>query len=233
MKAHAAIEAIAFDLDGTLIDSAAGVALALNTALTTAGLPGFELATVRSWIGDGPDSLILRALEASRLRDTDLPSLASMLRKVFDTTTLHDPGAQGAAYAGIADLLGDLSDTRPLVVVTNKPSPLARAVLEAAGLLNHFAAVHGADTPVQRKPSPLLIQQAAAGLGITTDALLMVGDGPADLQAAHAAGCRAAWVSWGYGPAPARADVWRLDAPRELIARLQSPEPATGRTPIH
>ena len=87
------IAAIFFDLDGTLVDSAAGVALALNTALAEAELPSFELATVRSWIGDGPDALILRALEASRLRDVDLPSLAARLRQRFDAATLATPSA--------------------------------------------------------------------------------------------------------------------------------------------
>jgi phosphoglycolate phosphatase len=217
------IQAIAFDLDGTLVNSAAGVALALNAALMNAGLAGFDLATVRGWIGDGPDALIQRALRASALDDVNPATLAWRLRRDFDEVTLQDPTAQGDPYPGTADLLRALSDVYPLVVVTNKPTPLARAVLEGAGLLAFFSAVHGADTPAQRKPSPLLIEQAAQRLGLPTAELLMVGDGPADLRAARAAGCRAAWVSWGYGEPPAvlAGDIWRLDAPRDLIARLQ------------
>lgn len=221
MSAH--IQAIAFDLDGTLVDSAAGVALALNAALMNAGLPGFEQAAVRDWIGDGPDALIQRALRASVLDGINGADLAWRLRRDFDEVTLQDPAAQGAPYPGTADLLRALSDAYPLVVVTNKPTPLARAVLEAAGLLPYFSAVHGADTRAQRKPSPLLIEQAAQRLGLPTAELLMVGDGPADLRAARAAGCRAAWVSWGYGQPPAvlAGEVWRLHSPRDLIVRLQ------------
>lgn len=228
MSAH--IQAIAFDLDGTLVDSAAGVALALNAALMNAGLPGFEQAAVRDWIGDGPDALIQRALRASVLDGINGADLAWRLRRDFDEVTLQDPAAQGAPYPGTADLLRALSDAYPLVVVTNKPTPLARAVLEAAGLLPYFSAVHGADTPAQRKPSPLLIEQAAQRLGLPTAELLMVGDGPADLRAARAAGCRAAWVSWGYGQPPAvlAGEVWRLHSPRDLIARLQP-----DATPFH
>lgn len=224
------LQAIAFDLDGTLVDSAAGVALALNAALMNAGLGRFDLATVRGWIGDGPDALIQRALRASELDGVPPAHLAWRLRRDFDEVTLQDPTAQGDPFAGVPELLRALADVYPLVVVTNKPTPLARAVLEGAGLLAFFSAVHGADTPAQRKPAPLLIEQAAQRLGLPTAELLMVGDGPADLRAARAAGCRAAWVSWGYGEPPAvlAGDIWRLDAPRDLIARLQ---PDT--TPIH
>lgn len=222
------LRAIAFDLDGTLVDSAAGVALALNDALARAGLPGFDVAAVRGWIGDGPDALVHRALRASALDGVSPATLAWRLRRDFDAATLRTPAAQGAPYPGVAALLRALSQAHPLVVVTNKPTPLARAVLDAAGLLGHLSAVHGADTPAERKPSPRLIEQAAQGLGLPPAALLMVGDGPADLQAACAAGCRAAWAGWGYGPAPGpAADAWRLDAPQDLIARLRQPAPMT------
>jgi phosphoglycolate phosphatase len=225
--------ALFFDLDGTLVDSAAGVALALNTALAEAELQGFELATVRGWIGDGPDALILRALEASQLRDVDLPSLAAHLRRRFDAATLATPSAQGAAFDGIATMLSRLSDHYPMVVITNKPTPLSRAVLKAAGLLAHFEQVHGADLPEQRKPSPLLIQRAAHQLGVATEAVLFIGDGPADLKASQAAGCRLAWADWGYGPLPAvlPADVWRLSAPADLLAGL--PTHDLPRAQIH
>jgi len=220
------VAALCFDLDGTLVDSAAGVALALNTALAEDGLPPFELATVRGWIGDGPDALIARALDAGGLHG--LPALAARMRLRFDAATLAVPSAQGKAYPGIAALLARLAGRYPMAVVTNKPTPLARAVLDAAGLLEHFAQLHGADTAAQRKPSPLLIQQAARRFGISAAGVLMVGDGPADLAAASAAGSPAAWAAWGYGPVPAAlAGVWRLDTPADLLARLPV------RTPIH
>jgi phosphoglycolate phosphatase len=177
---------------------------------------------VRGWIGDGPDALILRALQASQLRDVDLPALAARLRQRFDAATLATPSAQGAAFDGISALLSRLSDHYPMAVVTNKPTPLARAVLKAAGLLDHFEQVHGADRPEQRKPSPLLIQRAAHQFGVATDAVLLVGDGPADLMAAQAAGCAVAWADWGYGPVPSvlPANAWHLAAPADLLARL-------------
>ncbi|WP_077033114.1 HAD family hydrolase [Pelomonas sp. KK5] len=206
--------AIAFDLDGTLVDSAPGVCFALNAALAAAGLQQFDVATVLGWIGDGPDTTIRRALDACQRHDVD----PLRLRRIFDATTLDDPRAQGQAYAGIPALLARLAGRYPLVAVTNKPTPLARAVLGAAGLLDWLSAVHGADLPAQRKPAPLLLQQAAARLGLPVKSLLMVGDGPADIGAANAAGCRAAWVSWGYGLVPGAPT--RLDTPAELLTLL-------------
>jgi phosphoglycolate phosphatase len=214
------IQAVAFDLDGTLVDSAGGVALALNAALTEVGLAPFELPTVRGWIGDGPDVLIARALFASAVDDGEIPALAARMRRCFDAATLRAPMAGSSVYSGIADTVRALAARLPVVVVTNKPTALARAVLKEAGLLSHFAALHGADQPAQRKPSPLLIQQAAAKLGTATRHLLMVGDSVMDVAAAHAAGSPAAWAGWGYGHAHAAAirGVWPLHAPQELLA---------------
>ena len=74
------------------------------------------------------------------------------------------------------------------MVVTNKPTALARAVLDAGGLLPHFAAVYGADAAALRKPAPAMLNRAAQELGLATQQLLMVGDSAADMGAAAAAG---------------------------------------------
>jgi len=229
------IEAIAFDLDGTLVDSAGGIAHALNSALAEAGLPAYNLRTVRTWIGDGPDALIARALGAhdTRPRGTtdaataDPHGLAARLRRGFDAATLQAPMQGSTVFDGIPQLLATLAPHYPLVVVTNKPAVLARAVLHAAGLLPHFVEVHGPDAPHERKPSPHLLQKAGELMGVDTRSLLMVGDADGDLAAARAAGCRAAWAGWGYtaqAPASVSARTWRLHTPLDLLARL-APEP--------
>jgi phosphoglycolate phosphatase len=216
------ISAVAFDLDGTLIDSAPDIGHAVNTALAAAGLKRFDLATVRAWIGDGPDALIARALEAQGVSPDDL-ALRQALRAGFDAATLAEPLAHGHVFPGIADLLRQLSAHRyPLAVVTNKPTQLARAVLEAAGLLPCLSHVQGADSTAQRKPSPLMLQTTAAHLGVSTSKLLMVGDAPPDILAALAADCPAALVSWGYGAhaVPAALIPWRVDLPQQISACL-------------
>jgi len=213
------VDAIAFDLDGTLVHSAPGIAHALNVALAAAGLAPFDLRKVQAWIGDGPDALIARALAASGRENVDAPDLPARLRRDFDAATLAAPMAGCSVFDGVAQAVESLAEMLPLVVVTNKPTLLARAVLGEAGLLERFASVHGADTTAQRKPSPLSIRQAADGLGCTTARMLMVGDAAIDIEAAHAAGCHAAWAAWGYGRAPEQTTrtVWAMKSPRELL----------------
>jgi phosphoglycolate phosphatase len=217
------IRAVAFDLDGTLVDSAPDIQRALNAALKKEGLQRFDLEQVRGWIGDGPDVLIGRALAQQGMEDA-ADDLRQRLRRWFDTATLAAPLAGGAVIAGIAELLGGLRGLLPLVAVTNKPTPLARAVLDAAGLLPCLDGVHGADTSSLRKPAPDMLLAACERLGVGPQQMLMVGDSVLDLQCAHAAGCPAVLVSWGYGhqALPAWMHPKRVDEPAELLRALQA-----------
>ena len=214
--------AVAFDLDGTLVDSAPDIAAALNGALQACALAPVALDRVLGWIGDGPDPLISRAL--AELKQADDAALHARLRKHFDHATLAAPLRHGRVFDGIDALLRQLRPRWPLVVVTNKPGTLARAVLDAAGIGGCFVAVHGADTAALRKPAPLLLQRAAAGLGIPVGQLLMVGDGAADVAAAAAAGAPCVWAGWGYGDVgsmPVTAG-WCIERPAQLAALLEA-----------
>lgn len=221
------VRAVAFDLDGTLVDSAPDIQHALNSALKKAGLERFDLDQVRSWIGDGPDMLIGRALAHIGLDEAD-HELRVRLRRWFDVATLAAPLGCGTVYPGIAELLEGLRGRLPMSVVTNKPTPLARAVLEAAGLLGFVRSVHGGDMPAQRKPAPDLLLAAAQKLGVHAREVLMVGDSALDLQAARAAHSPAALAAWGYGAHAVDASLvgLRVQAPGELLDALRAARPA-------
>ena len=92
------IHAIAFDLDGTLVDSAADIWHALNFGLSQAGLPNVDLVTVRGWIGGGPDKLISRAIDHLGLAHSD-GTLHARLRADFDAVLT--PAAAGVATVGL------------------------------------------------------------------------------------------------------------------------------------
>ena len=222
------LAAVAFDLDGTLVDSAADIRHALNGALAGSGYPPFDLDKVRSMIGDGPDALIARALAHLGV-EAPGADLRRTLRQAFDRTALAAPLDHGHVFQGIVPLLESLRPRLHLVVVTNKPTPLARAVLEVAGLLPHMAAVYGADQPGLRKPAPDMILNAAAVLGLPSRRVLMVGDSALDLRAAAAAGSPAVHVSWGYGHAEpdtlahGNTPVWHVDTPAALQQALARP----------
>ena len=211
---------VAFDLDGTLVDSIADIGHALNCALREASLPTFEVSLVRTWVGDGPDGLIRRALAHLDIDDPH-QKLGAQLRAGYDRAALAAPLEHGCVYPGIDVALATLAMRTPLAVVTNKPTHLARAVLAAANLAQHFRSVHGADHHALRKPAPAMLQAAATQLGVTTTHMAMVGDSAADLGAATRAGCAAVFVDWGYGrPELPPDDRWRDPAPR--FARVTS-----------
>ena len=213
-------QAIAFDLDGTLVDSAPDIPHALNVALHESGLRGFALEQVRTWIGDGPDALIVRALAALGASGQ---ATQHRVRAGFDRATLDAPLAHGRVYDGIDTLLAQLQPAWPLVVVTNKPTALARAVLDAARLLPRFATVYGGDAAALRKPAPALLLQAADDLRVRPRQLLMVGDSAADVAAAAAAGAPAVWAGWGYGAPPAAtARCWPIARPAQLLQLLDA-----------
>jgi phosphoglycolate phosphatase len=217
------IRAIAFDLDGTLVDSAPDICAALNAGLTQAGLAGADLDTARGWIGGGPDLLIRRALAHFGVADPD-GVLQTQLRQSFDDATLAAPLKYGHVYDGIADMVEGLYGVFPLAVVTNKPTLLARAVLGAAGLLPFMASVHGGDRADELKPSPAALFAAAQRLHVAPRELLMVGDSSADLLAARAAGCPVVLVGWGYGAhsLPEGIEPWHVATPAQLLQEMVS-----------
>lgn len=223
MRVFTPIAAIAFDLDGTLVDSAPDIEDALNYALAKEGLAPFDVAQVVQWIGDGPDALIDRALAQHGLPEPDRSTL-KRVRAAYDERALSAPLGRGHLFPGVVELLAALRGRWSLAVVTNKPPELAAAVLACAGIAEHFVGVYGASKRQERKPEPFLLLSAANALGVSPGSLLMVGDSLADLGAASAAGCPIAYAKWGYGKAGALqrhplAQV--LERPQELLALLQ------------
>lgn len=190
--------ALVFDLDGTLVDSAADLQASMNRVLAARGLPALTLDEIRGMVGDGVPRLVQRALAAVGAADA-APDAAVA---AFMADYLAAPAVRTQAYPGVAPTLRALAAAGwRLGVCTNKPRAASLAILEALGLHAYFGAVIGGDSTPARKPDPRPLRAALEALGAAPQAAVMVGDGLHDARAAAAAGAAFIGVGYGYGAA--------------------------------
>jgi len=202
MAASAWPKAILFDLDGTLVDSVPDLAGALNALLEEEGLAAIPEEEVRGMVGNGVEKLVERGF-AAHGREVAGDELASMT-KLF--MSLYEPRAtlRTRLYAGVAATLQSLrSEGVSLAVLTNKPSEPTRLILEGLRVADCFRTVVAGDSGLPKKPDPAVIHAALEALGASAEEALMVGDSPADVGAARAAGIPVIVVSYGYTKVPA------------------------------
>lgn len=218
-----AIRGVAFDLDGTLVDSAPGLTAAVDSALYALELPTAGEERVITWIGNGADVLMERALtwarqERASLRKThckpsvdhnDIPQEEQqrVLRKLFDRYYAEFAEEGSYLFPAVAETLNVLHGKGlPLALVTNKPSPFVAPILEALDIAKYFSVVIGGDDVQNKKPHPEPLLLVADKLGLSPDALLFVGDSRNDILAASAAGCCSVGLTYGYNYGEAIAD---------------------------
>jgi phosphoglycolate phosphatase len=193
------IEAVAFDLDGTLIDTAPDLAAAANMMLSLLGGRPLPEDCIPALIGDGVESFVARVLEKSRGRSTLDPAVRATASALFARLYEQHPFERSRIFPGVVAALEVLGNAGlPLWCVTNKESRFALPLLEAAGLREFFAVTVCADRPEDRKPSPNMLLAACRRLGVEPANLLYVGDSLADIAAARAANCRVVAVTYGY-----------------------------------
>ena len=149
---------IAFDLDGTLIDSARDLGEAASELVQAYGAPPLSVAQVVTMVGDGAPVLVRRALEQSGL-DPETPGALDRFLKIYDRRLMDHT----VAYPGIHEELGRAMRRGPLAVLTNKPLGPAIGLLEALGLRGFFTRVIGGDGEYGRKPD---LDLTAIELGI-------------------------------------------------------------------
>jgi phosphoglycolate phosphatase len=194
------VSAVLFDLDGTLLDTLADIALALNRTLLEHGCQSMADSDVRRMIGRGAPILIERALH-SQGRAIDAAAQAGMVERFFHyygaLEEMNEDSAQ--PFAGAAELLHTLHDAGlRTAVVTNKQHRFASSLLERLSLSRWIDVVVGGDTCTRRKPDPQPLLFACESLHVPPSASLMVGDSVNDVQAARAAGIPVICVSYGY-----------------------------------
>lgn len=189
---------VGFDLDGTLLDTARDLGMALNHALATIDRPPVPEAEVRNLIGGGSGLMLRRALALTG-GETGIDFEA--LRQVLIAHYEANIAAHTRLYPGGAEMLDGL-DARgvKIAMVTNKPQHLAVKLLGELGLLGRFACVIGGGGGFPLKPAPdalhAMVQQSGGGLAA------YVGDTTFDTGAARAAGLPCVAVSFGFNDLP-------------------------------
>ncbi|MDO4433980.1 MAG: phosphoglycolate phosphatase [Alysiella sp.] len=193
------VQAIAFDLDGTLVDSIPDLAASANAMRIEMGMSELPLKTVQSYVGDGIGVLVHRTLTSNRhgQADTTLWELAfPIFARHYAANIANATRPYPETEAGL-QLLKTLGI--PLAVITNKSEILAVKLLKDLNLDHYFSLIVGGDTLPERKPHPEPLRYAAEVLGVSTQNMLMVGDSENDILAAKAAACPSVGVTFGYG----------------------------------
>jgi phosphoglycolate phosphatase len=195
---------IAFDLDGTLVETAPDLIGTLNVLLDQEGLPPLALSEARPFIGRGAKWMIERGFQAAgaTLEEARAPELFDR----FIARYLAHIADESRPFPGVEAALDRLkAQGAKLAVCTNKRTDLSLALLDALDLTRRFDAVIGADLTPATKPDPRHLTTAVAAAGGTMDKAILVGDAGTDAGAARAAGAPLILVSFGYTEIPAHA----------------------------
>jgi phosphoglycolate phosphatase len=181
--------AVLFDLDGTLVDSYAALADAVNYARRQHGLHDLATDSIREFVGDGLERLMNRAF------DGDVPPTAT---DDFETRYDEICCSQSRVLADVEATLSALSHRGvAMAVCTNKPTAFSRKILEFLNLAPFFRAIVGPDLAGARKPHAQHVLRALEATQCAPSEALFVGDMPVDVEAAHNSGIAVAVVATG------------------------------------
>jgi phosphoglycolate phosphatase len=211
--------AVIFDLDGTLIDTASEIAVALNRTFEEFLLPPLPKKAVENLIGRGVHSMIERALQQVAAASVDVDAAVAR----FDDHYAKTVGTEAELFGGVLGGLALLRDKGyKMSVVTNKPRYFAEKLLERLALKRLFVGLVAGDDGIRRKPHGDMLVAACIIMGSSAEASLMIGDSDNDVLAARNAGCPVWCVPYGYneGRAPETLACDRMVATIEEAARL-------------
>ena len=191
---------ILFDLDGTLIDSAPDLALAINHMLTEVSYPTFSEKLICSWVGNGANVLVRRSLSGSSEIDNNLDNdLIEQSLQLFLSFYKDNLCIKTKLYPNVAASLKILkAQGYRLAIVSNKPFAFIEPILIALGLEGLFEILLGGDSLENRKPDAQPLLHIAQALNVSVEECLMVGDSKNDILAAKAANMESIGLKYGY-----------------------------------
>ncbi|MES2413162.1 MAG: phosphoglycolate phosphatase [Pseudomonadota bacterium] len=217
------IDAILFDLDGTLIDSAPDLGAAADKMRTDRGLEPYPLEQYRHMAGAGARGMIGIAFGLGP-QDSDFETMREEFFSNYEACMTQ----RTYAFEGVADLLEKLGGAGfKWGVVTNKSERFTLPLTAAMPLFNTAEAIVGGDTTPHAKPHPAPLLEAARRIGVAPERCVYVGDDERDIVAGRAAGMPTVAAAYGYLGAAPDAAAWKADAviasPLALLNLLRMP----------
>jgi len=213
------LDAILFDLDGTLADTLDGIVDSMNQTLERFGLPTHPKDDYRRFIGDGVRKLVERATP-----DDQQGLVDAVLEAYLPALTDHG-GAAATLYGGIPQTLDAVAARgMPMAVLSNKPHDATVKLVDRLLGLERFVEVRGQRDGEKVKPDPAVALNLAGRLNLPPARIGYVGDSGVDMALAHNAGFVAIGAAWGFrGPEELRAHhaAHVLDRPTELLDLLR------------
>jgi phosphoglycolate phosphatase len=219
---------IAFDLDGTLIDSRRDLAQSANQLITELGGTPLPEDAIGRMVGEGAALLVRRALSAAGIGDA--PGGLPRFLEIYDGRLLNHT----RAYDGIAEAVRGARRHARVGVLTNKPAGPSERILAGLGLRDLFEEVVGGDGPLPRKPDPAALLAMMERAGATAANTLLVGDSAIDHETARRASSRCCLAAYGFGyetfpAAQLTGEEWIAADParlQEIIERFVAGGPA-------
>lgn len=215
------LQAVLFDLDGTLLDTAPDMIGALNRLRAEHGRDALSHDSLRRYVSHGSARLV--RVGFSDADETRLPALQQRFLEIYSVHL----SAGTTLFPGMQRVLDELRELKlEVAIVTNKPGWLTAPLLRQLRLEEDFACVVSGDTLPERKPHPLPLLHAARVAGVHPGRCVYVGDAERDIQAARGAGMTSLIARDGYIGADEATEVWRADgilhSPQELLPWLRA-----------
>lgn len=188
---------VIFDLDGTLLDTIADLAVATNHALKQLGYPTHETEVIRTFVGNGINKLLERALPANERTEENVMRMRTHFIPYYDA---HNADLS-APYPGIVSLLEALQEKGlQLAVASNKYQEATAKLVEQYFPTISFIEVLGQRDGIAVKPDPIIVFDILKKTDVSKEEVLYVGDSGVDMQTAQNAGVDAVAVTWGFRP---------------------------------
>lgn len=196
------MQAVVFDLDGTLVDTATDIQRALNRVLATDDLPPLDVGAVRLMIGGGPKLLVTRALQKLDIEAGQY--VIDRLTDLFYDEYLRQEDGESRLFDGAETCLEQLKAAGTRIgLCSNKPDEHCQKLVSELGVARYFDVIQGSSTGLPKKPDPAPLLKTVERLGTMPTATLYVGDSETDVLTARAAGVAVVLVSYGYTARPA------------------------------